>query len=259
MTTSPASASPPPAPGSGLGTGAGFATTRWTLVLRAGAEGGDAGTAHAALEDLCRSYWRPVYAFLRRQGRSTHDAQDLTQGFFARLLGQGTLGNAAPERGRFRSFLLGALRHHLAHEREHAGARKRGGGAEFVAFDRPDSEAGPDGLVSSPELTPERAYDRQWALALLDRVLDRLETEQGSQGKASQFQALRGTLVGGRADQPYGVLGAHLGMSEGAVKVAVHRLRQRYRDLLRQEIAQTVDSPEAVEEELRHLFAALGG
>ncbi len=210
-----------------------------------------------ALEELCRAYWRPVYAFLRRQGRSPHDAQDLTQGFFERLLEQGSLGRAEPGRGRFRSFLLGALRHHLGHERERVGALKRGGGRILVPLDAADTDGAGDAMWADAGVTPEKAYERQWALALLDRVLERLAEEQSVAGKAEPFQVLRGTLMGGRAEQPYVELGLRLGLSEGAVKVAVHRLRQRYRELLRAEIAQTVDGPEAVEAELRDLFSAL--
>lgn len=239
-------------------TGAAFATTRWTLVRRAA--GSDTTEVRVALEELCRAYWRPVYAFVRRLGRNPHDAQDLTQEFFARLLAGPALGGVAPEKGRFRSFLLAALKHFLANEWDKARALKRGGGIVIVPLDAADTDAGLPGLeVSAPESGAERAWDRQWALTLLERVLDRLRDEHGAAGKSEQFDCLRPTLTAERNALPYAEIGRRLGLSEGAVKVAVHRLRARYRELLRLEVAGTLEEPGQVEAELRELFRALSG
>lgn len=243
--------------------GGAFATTRWTVVVRA--TGPDTTHARVALEELCRAYWRPIYAFVRRQGHATHEAQDLTQEFFARLLAGGSLVRVDAARGRFRSFLLVALKHFLANEWDKVRALKRGGGVRIVPLETElgSDRAGvalADGIqagLASEAANPERAYDRQWALALLDRVLERLREEHVRAGKSAWFEQLRETLTAERGALPYVALGARLGLSEGAVKVAVHRLRQRYRELLRAEIADTLEDPAQVEEELRHLFAAL--
>ncbi len=231
-----------------------FVTTHWSVVLTAGRR--DTPRAHAALEELCRNYWPPLYAFVRRLGRSPEDAQDLTQEFFARLLERNVVAQADPQRGRFRSFLLASLKHFLAHEWEKARARKRGGGIRLLplTLDTAETRCAPAPAGGD---TPEQAYDRQWALALLDVVLGRLRREYADAGKDDLFIGLKDTLSGGRSEIPYRDLGLRLRMSEGAVKVAAHRLRQRYRELLRQEIANTVASEEEVEEELRQLFAAL--
>lgn len=243
-------------------TGAAFATTRWTVVLGA-ARGTDAARAEVALEQLCRTYWRPIYTYVRRQGHASHDAQDLTQEFFGRLLAGPGLSGVDPARGRFRSFLLASLKHFLANEWDKVRALKRGGGVRIVPLDAAatggDTEASPSLTSAAPDRSPEAAYDRQWALAVLDRVLSRLEAEHRSAGKGEFFAALRPTLTADRTALPYAVLGRQLGLTEGAVKVAVHRLRQRYRVLLREEIADTVERPDQVDQELRDLFAALGG
>ncbi len=232
-----------------------FVTTHWSVVLTAG--GSDTTRARAALEQLCRNYWPPLYAYVRRAGHSREEAQDLTQEFFARLLEQNTVARADPARGRFRSFLLGSLKHFLAHEWEKARAQKRGGGAQLIPleFDTAETRCA---QPAAPGDTPDRAFDRQWALTLLDVVLGRLRREYSGAGREDLFLNLKDTLSGGRAEIPYRDLGARLGMSEAAVKVAAHRLRRRYRELLREEIASTVAGPAEVEEELRHLFAALG-
>lgn len=245
-------------------TGAAFATTRWTIVMGAAAgEGADPSRAGMALEELCRLYWRPIYAFVRRQGHSPHDAQDLTQEFFGRLLGDHSLNRVHPDRGRFRSFLLASLKHFLANEWDKARALKRGGGVRIVPLEAGDREDGPGTDVAAVEPgtanSPEKAYDRQWAVTLLQRVLERLGAEHQSAGKARLFEHLRETLTADRASVPYAVLATRLGFSEGAVKVAVHRLRARYRELLREEIAETLSDPGQVEEELRELWAALAG
>jgi RNA polymerase sigma-70 factor (ECF subfamily) len=226
------------------------------VVLAAGRS--DTTRARAALEQLCRNYWQPLYAYVRRAGHAREEAEDLTQEFFARLLADNSVARADPARGRFRSFLLGSLKHFLAHEWEKAGARKRGGGAQHLplAFDTAETRCA---QPVAPGDTPDRAFDRQWALALLDVVLGRLRREYREAGREDLFLGLKETLSGGRAEIPYRELGARLGLSEGAVKVAAHRLRGRYRELLREEIANTVAGPEQVEEELRELFAALSG
>lgn len=242
-----------PAPGD-----AAFATTRWSVVL--GATATDGSHAQAALEDLCRIYWRPIYAFLRRSGRSPHDAQDLTQGFLARLLAAPSLARVEPARGRFRSFLLASLKHFLANEHARERTRKRGGHIPRIPLGFPaeaDTEHAPGPDPAATSLTPDAAFDRQWALSLLNRVLGRLGEEYAAAGKAALFQHLRETLTSPRGSLPYSVLGQALGLSEGAVKVAVHRLRCRYRELLRAEIVGTLEDPSRVDEELHHLFAAL--
>jgi RNA polymerase sigma factor (sigma-70 family) len=220
------------------------------------AGGLDSDRAQAALEQLCRSYWQPIYAFVRRQGYSPTDAQDLTQDFFLRLLAKKHLGDAVPAKGRFRSFLLAAVKHFLANEWDKSRAAKRGGGLVFV----PECAAaeGAYGAEGVEHLTADKLFDRRWANALLEQVLGALRAEYTQEGKAEWFESLKGTLTGERLTLHYAELGASLGMSEGAVKVAVHRMRQRFREQLRQEIAQTVTRPEEIEEELSDLFAALG-
>ncbi len=233
-----------------------FVTTQWSAVLAAA--GSDTMHARAALEQLCRQYWHPLYAYVRRAGYSREEAEDLTQEFFARLLARNTLGKADPARGRFRSFLLASLKNFLANEWDKARARKRGGGAQPLPLEFDTAETRCAQPIA-PGDTPDRAFDRQWALTLLDVVLDRLRREYADAGRVDLFLGLKDTLAGGRAEIPYRDLGGQLGLSEGAVKVAAHRLRRRYRELLREEIANTVAQPEDAEEELRHLFSALGG
>jgi RNA polymerase sigma factor (sigma-70 family) len=226
------------------------------VVISAGRS--DTTQARAALSKLCQTYWPPLYAYVRRLGRSPEDAQDLTQEFFARLLERNTLAKADQERGRFRSFLLASLKNFLAHEWEKARAQKRGGRIQVIPleFDTAESRCV---LELADTDTPDKMFDRHWALSLLDVVLARLRTDYAGCGKDDLFLGLKETLTGGRSEIPYRDLGTRLGMSEGAVKVAAHRLRQRYRKLLREEIANTVTGPEEAEEELRHLFAALSG
>lgn len=233
-----------------------FVTTQWSAVLAAGHS--DTTHARTALEQLCRQYWPPLYAYVRRAGRTREEAEDLTQEFFARLLAQNTVARADPARGRFRSFLLASLKHFLANEWDKATARKRGGGAQLLPLEFDTAETRCTQPVA-PGDTPDRAFDRQWALTLLDVVLGRLRQEYAGAGREDLFLGLKDTLAGGRAEIPYRDLGVRLALSEGAVKVAAHRLRQRYRELLRLEIANTVAAPEEVEEELRQLFVALGG
>lgn len=205
------------------------------------------------MEKLCAIYWYPLYAFVRRRGHSAHDAQDLTQGFFARLLEKKDLASVDRARGRFRSFLLAALEHFLINEWHRARTQKRGGATVLFSFDALDAESR---LRHEPATdSPEQIYDRRWAMTLLDQVMARLRTEMAGAGKLAHFEALKFCLTGERT--AYAEVGARLAMSEGAVKVAVHRLRERYRALLRAEIAETVATPEEIEDELRALLAAL--
>ena len=233
-----------------------FATTHWSVVLAAG--GSDSPQATAALEKLCRAYWFPLYAFVRRRGHAPEDAQDLTQGFFARFLEKHSLELADPARGRFRTFLLACLKNYLAEEHRHAGRLKRGGDQTLVSWDAQSAE---ERYLSEPleQMTPEKIYERKWALALLEQTLARLSQEESVADKARLFAALKDFLWGEKGSASYAQIGAPLEMSEGAVKVAVHRLRRRYRDLLREQVAQTVARPEEVELELRHLIAVIRG
>ncbi len=210
--------------------------------------------ARKALEELCRAYWYPLYAFVRNRGYSSSDAQDLTQSFFARLIETGGFASADPERGRFRSYLLGAMKHFLANEWRRAQALKRGGGATFVELDALEPEAR---YALEPALStdPDAGFDRQWAQESIARALEKLQAELETSGKGELFEALKGSLTG--EEPARGETAARLGMTEGAVKVAVHRLRKRYRELLRAEIAETVSDPSDVDDEMRHLVDAL--
>jgi RNA polymerase sigma factor (sigma-70 family) len=231
-----------------------FVTTHWSVVLKAGRQ--DTPQATGALEQLCRVYWYPLYAYVRRRGYSPPDAQDLTQEFFARLLERNWLARADHARGRFRTFLLTAMERFLANEWDKVRALKRGGGQKLVPL---QLDTGESQYTAEPAdlRTPEQIFERRWALALLGEVMQRLEAEYRAQGKTDLFATLRPCLVGDREILPYPRLSAQLGLPEGAVRVAVHRLRQRYRELLRAEIAHTVASPEEVDAEMRHLFNVL--
>jgi RNA polymerase sigma factor (sigma-70 family) len=230
-----------------------FVTTRWTVVLSA--QGTTTPAGRAAMETLCRTYWQPIYAYLRRHGHSPHDSQDLAQGFFAQLLRLEAIATVSQDKGRFRSFLVASLGHYLSDERDRTMAQKRGAGRVFPM----DTATAESIHAACPDLTPERAFDRQWALALLAQVHERLRQEQAAASKAEQFEALRFALAGNRSEVPYRGLASQLGLSEGAVKVAVHRLRQRYREVLREAVADTVAAGADVERELRDLFEALSG
>jgi len=229
-----------------------FELTRWSIIVAAG--GADSERARKGLEHLCSAYWYPIYAFIRRQGHGPHDAQDLTQEFFARLLAKNFLGAADPGKGRFRSFLLGTLKHFLSDEWDRARAEKRGGGQQFVSLDAGSAETRYK-LEPAGEASAEQIFNRRWALALLEQVLTRLRGEMSAAGKLAEFEALKSSLSGEK--RPYAEIASELNTSEGAVKVAVHRLRHRYRDLIRAEIAETVATPAEIEDELRHLLAAL--
>ncbi len=231
-----------------------FVTTRWSVVLAAGSN--DTAPARDALAKLCKTYWYPLYAFVRRRGHSAEDAQDLTQEFLARLLEKNWVADADKTKGRFRTFLLSAMKHFLADEWDKARAQKRGGDVEFVSlqFDLAETRYARE---PPAEVSPERNFEWRWALTLLEEVLNRLRADYAQEGKAELFAALHPCLVGDRTEQPYAEIAKSLGASESMVKSAVHRLRQRYRQLLREEIANTVAGPEEVDEELRHLFAVL--
>lgn len=209
-----------------------------------------------ALARLCQAYWYPLYAFVRRCGRDAQQAQDLTQGFFARLLEKNNLAAADRSRGKFRTFLLTALKHYMANEADRAAAQKRGGGRTMISFDLDNAEARYR-LEPSHEITPQKLFDRRWALTLLDGVLADLQAEYRQAGKEAVFESLKGTLTGDSEAASYAQIGRQLNMSEGAVKVAVHRLRRRYRQKLRQTIADSVASEEQVDEEIRELFGML--
>ena len=232
-----------------------FATTHWSVILTAARS--DTTHAQVALSRLCQTYWPPLYAYVRRRGYSPPDAEDLTQGFFARLLAHNGVSTVHPDKGRFRSFLLASLNHFLADEWDKTRAQKRGA-TKIISFDPQTAETWLE-QVPSANLTPEQAFELRWAIALLEQVYQRLETEHQQSGKAESFALLRSTLAGPGNSAPYAELAGQLGLSEGAVKVAVHRLRQRYRALLREAIAETVAGPEDVEDELRHLLRVVAG
>lgn len=233
-----------------------FATTHWSVVI--GAAHARAPEADQALTTLCQRYWFPLYAFVRRAGYSAEDAQDLTQEFFVQLLAKNTLAVANPERGKFRSFLIGAIKHFMANQRRHDRAQKRGGDHAVLSLDFHRGEDRYQRIEPEDHSTPERLYEKRWALALLDLVFTRLREEFSQAGKLPQFDRLKQFLAVRPADTSYHDVAGKLEMTEGAVKVAVHRMRRRYRELLKDEIAQTVTGPEALDDELRDLMAALG-
>lgn len=233
-----------------------FRTTHWSVVLLA--RRNDTVRAEPALAELCRVYWYPLYAYVRRLGRSAEDAQDLTQEFFARLIEKHWLDKVERERGKFRSFLLAAFKHFLASEWHRERTAKRGSGQTLISF---DAVAAEDRYELEPldTATPEAIYDRRWALTVLDQALARLEMEQQTAGHAERFAALKDCLLGEPEAANLAALGVPLGITEAATRSIVRRLRERYRALLREEIAETVDGAEKVDEELRSLLAALRG
>jgi RNA polymerase sigma-70 factor (ECF subfamily) len=229
-----------------------FGTTRWTLVLRAA--GTDGPDAMHALDRLCSKYWYPIYAFVRRQGRPPHEAEDLTQGFFADLLSRDWLAGVAAEKGRFRTFLLACLRNHLSHVRAHEGCLTRYPGQPIISF---DARAAEDryGMEPSDVRDPATLFERRLAFSLIDDVLKRVREDYAAEGKAALFDALRDHLVGDAERGRYAETAAKLNQNEGATRVAVTRLRERFRERLRAEVARTVEDPRDIDEELRHLFA----
>ena len=231
-----------------------FVTTHWSVVLSAKQEGST--EADAALERLCRTYWWPLYAFVRRRGYEVHDAQDLTQEFFARLLAKDFLRAVDRSKGKFRSFLLAALEHFLAKEWRHAHAQKRGGKFTFVSTDAGLAEQ-QYLQVPASNLSAQQLFEQQWAMTLLDQTVARLRAEFVAAGKGTLFEELKIFLTGEKQAASYAKLATKLGTTEAALKMAVRRMRQRYGELLRAEIANTVTSPEEVGDELRALFGAL--
>jgi RNA polymerase sigma-70 factor (ECF subfamily) len=230
-----------------------FAATRWTVVRAAG--GARTPESAAALEALCRTYWFPLYAYVRRRGHPKPDAEDLTQAFFARLLEKDAFSGLDRERGKFRAFLLAALKHFLANEWDKSQRLKRGGGVLPLSLDWQDADQRYQ-IEPADELSPDKLYDRAWAVTLLERVVARLRDENAGNGKADLFERLKPCLTVGKGAVRYAEVAASLGLGEGAVRVAVHRLRHRYRTLLREELAQTLSDPAQLDEELRALFAA---
>jgi RNA polymerase sigma factor (sigma-70 family) len=231
-----------------------FPTTHWSRVVTAGDRA--APEAQVALAALCNSYWYPIYAFVRRCGNTPEQAQDTTQDFFAYVLERNLLAQADPERGRFRAFLRTVCGRFVAAERDRANTQKRGGGRTVFSIDASDAE-GRYTRETADELTAERIFDRSWALTLLGRVFDQLEREYADAGRLTTFEALKGAMAGEAGAESYVTIAARLGTTEGAVRVAVHRLRRRYGLLLRQEIAATVDDTDQVDDEIRALFGAL--
>jgi len=248
---SPSDGVEPSAKGSGL-----FTTTHWSVVLAAG--DGASPSSREALERLCRTYWYPLYAFVRRQGHNTHDAEDLLQNFLARFLEKNFLMDVDRTKGRFRSFLLAALKHFLANEWDKVNAQKRGGQAQFLSLEH---EAAENRYWEEPasEVTPETLYEQRWACVLLERVMQRLAEDFAAAGKGELFGALKAFLVGESHSETYAELASEFGVSAAALKMKVQRMRHRYQRLLREEIAHTVASPEEVEDEIRYLFRVLSG
>ena len=232
-----------------------FATTHWSVVLAA--RDGSLSTTGTALETLCRTYWSPVYAFIRRDGHSPEDAEDLTQEFFRKLLERKYLRHLVHQEGKFRSFLLKFAQHFLSDERDRVRAQKRGGGREIISFDAltPEERAR---LEPSDALTPERAFEQQYVHSLVRQAQVKLRSEYVAGGKEALYEILKGIEPGERGARSYAEIAAHLHTTETAIKVAVHRLRQRHRELLRAEIAQTVATPIELEQETQYLASVLG-
>jgi len=233
-----------------------FLTTRWSLVVQARSP--QAAEARTALAELCEAYWYPLYAFVRRRGEDRERAADLTQGFFAQFIERNSVERADPEKGRFRAYLLGSLKHFMASEWSREQAAKRGGGAVPLSLDFTAADEKYAAGLESTE-TPESLYERAWTLALLERVLARLRAEYQESGRGELFDALEGELTAATGGESLREIGARMGMRESAIKVAAHRLRRRYRQRLRDEVAQTVEDPSEVDGELQALFRALGG
>jgi RNA polymerase sigma factor (sigma-70 family) len=231
-----------------------FATTHWSVVLAAKQD--DSSEAATALEKLCVAYWPPLCAYIQREGHDATEAQDLTQEFFARLLAKDYLQHLYHQEGKFRSFLLTYLKHFLSEQRRRAGTQKRGGGQVFISM---DATAGEDGYLLEPldDLTPDQVFERRWAQAVLQTALNRLREEYASRGQAKLFERLQDYQPREPGGQSYAQLGEDLGMTESGIKSAVQRMRQRHRELLREEIAHTVSRPEEIDEEIRYFRAVL--
>ena len=233
---------------------ANFRTTHWSVVLKAGNE--DAVQCADALERLCRAYWHPIYAFVRRRGYSADEAKDHVQGFFAALLQRKGLERVDPDKGRFRTFLLASVTHFLANEWQKQQTQKRGGGYEFLSLDAASEEERYQ-LEPMHHLTPERLFEQRWAHAVLERVVTRLEQEFDQAGHGDRYECLKAFLSGDGAEISYADAARNLNVSVGAVTSIIHRMRQRYRELFRDEISQTVENPAEVDDEIRCLIAAL--
>jgi RNA polymerase sigma-70 factor (ECF subfamily) len=230
-----------------------FATTHWTVVLAAGKP--SSPEAQNALEQLCQTYWFPLYAYVRRRGHVREDAEDLTQAFFTRLLEKNFLANLDSDRGKFRAFLLASLKHFLANEWDKSQCQKRGGSQAHLSLDWQTADTKFQ-VATQNEPSPDKAFDREWALALLGKVILRLQEECDTEGKTKLFTLLKTFLTAGQGESAQVEVAKTLGMEEGAVRVAIHRLRKRYRQLLRDEIANTLIDPAMVDEEMRALFGA---
>jgi len=233
-----------------------FATTQWTVVLAAGKR--STPQSDQALEELCRAYWFPLYAYVRRRGHTREDAEDLTQAFFAAFLRKNYLEKLSPERGRFRAFLLASLKHFLANEWDKAQRQKRGGNVTHLSLDWQTADTKFQ-VAATNEPSPDKAFDCEWAMALLAKVIERLEKECEADGHAKQFEQLKIFLTTGKDGLSHAEVAHRLGMDETAVRVAVYRLRKRYRQLLRDEIVRTLSDPAQVDEEIRALFGAFAG
>jgi RNA polymerase sigma factor (sigma-70 family) len=231
-----------------------FPTTQWSMILKASDRGPG---APPALEGLCRAYWYPLYSYVRRRGHDHATAEDLTQEFFRQLLASDRLSRATPERGRFRGYLVANLRHFLAHDWEKLQAQKRGGNAKLLPLDAERAEERFQGELADAGLTPEQAFDRAWALQVIERALHEVGAEFAATGRARLFAQLQNFVWGNAAGASYDSVGAELGMTAGAVKVAIHRLRQKVREQLRVEVGATLADPAQTESELNHLLAAL--
>ena len=243
---------PPQSGKTSFGANADFAATRWSVVLAAGGDGAASGT-RPALEQLIQAYWFPLYAYARRQGEGVAQAEDLVQGFLTSLLERADLARVDPAKGKFRSFLLASLKHFMSHQRDRERALKRGGGRPVVALDAEARYA----LEPADRMTPDRLFDRRWALAVLEQVMQRLRAEYAAAGKGPLYEVIKDCLAPDRGQVRYAQRADSLGMTAGALKVAVHRMRRRYRQLLRDEIAQTVDSPGRIDEEIAYLLDCL--
>jgi RNA polymerase sigma-70 factor (ECF subfamily) len=237
-----------------------FVTTRWSLILSAANRASEEQKAHDALAELCRTYWRPIFSFVRARGHSIEDAQDLTQDFFVKVMELDWLEHANPSRGRFRSLLLRSLQNFLINAAEKTHARKRGGDVEFISWDNWNAESPSQFSIpahASESFPPERLFDLTWATTVVEHALQRLREECESRGKLWLFQALSPHLTQERDEVSYAKLSAELGMPESAVKKQLHNMRQRYRSLLRVEVSQTVENPDDIDDEIRYLCASL--
>jgi RNA polymerase sigma factor (sigma-70 family) len=232
-----------------------FLPTRWSLVVAAAAHPHPDSRARQALAELAQAYWYPLYAYIRRQGHTPADSEDLTQAFFAEFIEKHVLTSADPAKGRFRAFLLACLNHFLSHQRDKARAQKRGGGRRLLSLEAAESRYAREGALAD-SLSPERLYERRWALAVLERVLAHLEADYRETGQSALFAALKPTLTASAAPH-HAEIAAQLAMTPAAVKVAAHRLRRRYRAILQDEISQTVATPEEVAEEIAYLLQCL--